>query len=154
MSYDARQQPPYQPYGRQPRRARRPVRRKILVTLACGIAAIVIGSAAGHHRTAAGAAASGQTVTFTVTGTAVAQVTYGPAGTQISGSVPMNVTAPLGDPAYYSLSAQLQGGGEVSCSIAVDGTVISSGTADGGYNIAVCEISQDPFSGQWQSDQG
>ena len=87
-------------------------------------------------------------------GTGAAQVTYGPAGTQISGQVPMNVTASLGDPAYYSLTAQLQGGGEVSCSIAVDGTVISSGIADGGYNIAFCEISKDPFSGQWQSDQG
>ena len=45
-----------------------------------------------------------------------------------------------------------QGSGEISCKILVSGKVISSGTADGGYNIASCEISQDPFSGGWQND--
>jgi hypothetical protein len=33
--------------------------------------------------------------------------------------------------------------------------VISQGTASGGYNIAMAEISQDPLSGQWEdTDQG
>lgn len=49
----------------------------------------------------------------------------------------------------YAINAQLQGGGTVSCSISVDGKVISQGSASGGYNIASCEISQD-FSGGWQ----
>jgi hypothetical protein len=54
-------------------------------------------------------------------------------------------------PMYYSISAQLQGGGAVSCQLKVDGKVISSSssTASGGYNIAQCEISQDPLSGNW-----
>jgi hypothetical protein len=147
MSYDQQFYAARPPLDRKPW----PARHKFLTAMTV-IAAIVIGAAAAHHPAAADA--PGQTVTFTVTGTGAAQVTYGPAGTQISGQVPMNVTAPLSDPAYYSLTAQLQGGGEVSCSIAVDGTVISSGIADGGYNIAFCEISQDPFSGQWKSDQG
>ena len=64
----------------------------------------------------------------------------------------MHVIARIGDPAYYAINAQLQGSGEISCKILVSGKVISSGTADGGYNIASCEISQDPFSGGWQND--
>ena len=56
---------------------------------------------------------------------------------------------PASAPLYYSINAQLQGAGSVSCKIEVGGTVISSSTATGGYNIASCEISQDPLSGRW-----
>ncbi|MGH3273651.1 MAG: hypothetical protein ACRDNZ_04910, partial [Streptosporangiaceae bacterium] len=100
---------------------------------------------------AATAAAAPDTVTYVVRGSS-AQVTYGPAGSDLSGSVPMRQTAPLHDVSYYAISAQLQGGGEVSCQILVDGKVISQGTATGGYNIASCEISQDPLTDAWQSD--
>jgi hypothetical protein len=54
--------------------------------------------------------AAPQTVTYEVSGSD-AQVTYGPAGSDLSGTVPMKVIAKLGDPAYYALQAQLQGGG-------------------------------------------
>lgn len=94
------------------------------------------------------AAATKQTITYEVTGSA-ADVTYGPAGSSLSGTVPMKVTAKLGDPVYYSVTAQLQGGGSVTVKILIDGTVISHGTATGGYNIATAEISKDPLSGQW-----
>ena len=90
------------------------------------------------------------TVTYIVSGD-YAQVTYGPAGSDDQGSVPMNVTQPLGDPIYYAINAQLQGGGTVSCEIEVDGQVISQASASGGYNIASCEISQDPITGDWQN---
>jgi hypothetical protein len=89
-----------------------------------------------------------QTVTYIVSGS-YAQVTYGPAGSSYSGSVPMDVTQPLGNPLYYSIDAQLQGGGSVSCAIQVNGKTISSATATGGYNIAMCEIVQDPLYGGW-----
>jgi hypothetical protein len=89
-------------------------------------------------------------VTFIVTGTAGADVTYGPAGSDYAGSVPMHVTQALGDPLYYDISAQLQGYGSVSCQIEVNGQVISQSTAEGGYNIAQCEISQDPLTGSWE----
>jgi hypothetical protein len=95
------------------------------------------------------APAAPQTVTFEVSGS-YAQVTYGPAGSDISGTVPMKVTDKLGNPIYYALTAQLQGGGTVSCEIEVDGEVISKATASGGYNIAQCEISPDPISGGWE----
>ncbi len=62
----------------------------------------------------------------------------------------MSVTSSLGDPAYYNISAQLQGSGSVTCKLKVDGKVISQATASGGYNIAMCEIVQDPISGNWQ----
>ena len=103
---------------------------------------------------ASSAPAQKQTVTYIVTGSP-ADVTYGPAGSDFSGSVPMKVTKPLGNPDYYAIDAQLQGGGDVSCKIEVNGKVISQATASGGYNIASCEISQDPFSGNWEdTNQG
>jgi|SRR5579859_1046206 len=90
-----------------------------------------------------------QTVTYVVTGSPGTSVTYGPEGSSLNGHVPMRVTASLGDPQYYSISAQLNGGGAVSCRILVDGKVISRARATGGYNIAQCEIVQG-FSGGWQ----
>jgi hypothetical protein len=91
------------------------------------------------------------TVTYVVTGSGPADVTYGPAGSNFTGGVPMRVTKdiPSQPPAYYAIDAQLQGGGSVSCKILVDGKVTSSASAQGGYNIASCEISQDPLSGGW-----
>jgi hypothetical protein len=93
-----------------------------------------------------------ETVTYIVTGTPGASVTYGPSGSDLSGSVPMTVTQPLGSPLYYAISAQLQGSGSIRCEIKVDGVTIANSVAEGGYNIAQCEISQDPVSGVWQSD--
>jgi hypothetical protein len=61
----------------------------------------------------------------------------------------MSVTKPLRNPQYYSITAQLRGGGHVTCQLKVDGKVISQSTASGGYNIASCEISKDIFSGKW-----
>jgi hypothetical protein len=90
-----------------------------------------------------------QTVTYIVTGSD-ADVTYGPAGTDLSGTVPMSVTQPLGTPAYYDINAQLNGSGDVKCAIEVDGKPVSTAEASGGYNIADCEISQDPLTGKWQ----
>jgi hypothetical protein len=93
-----------------------------------------------------------QTVTYVVTGAQGASVNYGPAGTNLTGSVPMSVRAPLGTPSYYAINAQLQGAGEVKCKIEVDGVTISSATASGGYNIAGCEIGQNPVTNSWVND--
>lgn len=94
--------------------------------------------------------AAAQTVTYSVTGSS-ADVTYGPAGTDLSGKVPLHKTAKLANAAYYAITAQLQGGGKVTCEISVNGSVVSKATATGSYNIANCEIVQDPFNpGKWQ----
>jgi hypothetical protein len=177
------QPPPYQPQyapgpSRPPRRHKRHTARNVLAALG-GLVVVIIAIAvaeSGHgtgstqlgqtpaatqaaqpasaSAAASSAPAAKQTVTYVVSGSS-ADVTYGPAGSDLSGSVPMRVTQPLGTPVYYAISAQLQGSGDVSCQILVDGKVISSATASGGYNIADCEISQDPLSGNWQdTNQG
>lgn len=93
-----------------------------------------------------------QTVTYVVTGTPGASVTYGPSGTDLTGSVPMSVSATLGTPSYYAINAQLQGAGEVKCQLEVDGVPLSSATASGGYNIADCEIGQNSTTSSWVND--
>jgi hypothetical protein len=117
-------------------------------TSASGPAPAASGSASAkavvHHR---------KTVTYIVTGS-TAQVTYGPAGSSLNGTVPMHKTRKLHHPQYYAISAQLQGGGAVHCKIKVDGKTISHSTATGGYNIAQCEIVQDVLSGKWESAAG
>ncbi len=88
-------------------------------------------------------------MTYIVNGSP-ADVTYGPAGTDVSGTVPLDVTAHLDSPSYYAINAQLQGGGQVSCVIKVNGKALSRATASGSYNIADCEISRNPLTGQWE----
>ena len=91
------------------------------------------------------------TITYVVSGSS-ADVTYGPAGSDASGTVPMNVSAPIGkNPAvYYAIDAQLNGGGTVTVEILVGGKVISHAMASGSYNIATAEIDQNPLTGQWE----
>lgn len=89
-------------------------------------------------------------LTYLVTGTPGASVTYGPEGSTFNGKVPMRVTRKLGGALYYDVQAQLNGGGSVTVEILINGKAISSGHASGGYNIASAEISQDPLTGQWQ----
>ena len=92
-----------------------------------------------------------QTITYVVKGTpGASQVTYGPDGSNFNGNTPMRVVAHLGQPQYYAISAQLQGSGTVTCVIKVDGIPLSTATANGGYNIADCEISQDPITNLWE----
>lgn len=66
----------------------------------------------------------------------------------------MHITRKLADPEYYAINAQLQGDGSVRCEIKVSGRVISTGSASGGFNIADCEIGQNPVTGQWENDNG
>jgi hypothetical protein len=92
-----------------------------------------------------------QTITYVVTGTPGADVTYGPAGSDFQGSVPMSVTKTLHSPQYYAIDAQLQGGGSVGCKLKVDGVTIASASASGGFNIADCEIDQDITTESWEN---
>lgn len=94
-----------------------------------------------------------KTVEYIVTGTPGAGVTYGPAGTNHQGKSPMHITERLGDPAYYSVTAQLNGSGHVKVVLKVNGKVVSHGEATGGYNIASAEIVDAPFGG-WIDSNG
>jgi hypothetical protein len=110
---------------------------------------IIIAVAASGGGTSGGGSGGG-TVTYIVTGSN-ADVTYGPAGSDAAGKVPMHVTKtiPGTAPDYYAISAQLQGSGTVKCEIEVNGKVISTGTATGSYNIASCEITPGLLPGHW-----
>lgn len=152
--------------------------RTVLLTLLAGFGALIVlgiavGVAGGPASTAPATAvppappavtpspsrAAQPTVTYVVTGSAPAgdlpaNVTYGPAGSDANGTVPLNVSQPIpaSEPDYYSLTVQLSdAGGSVTCQILVDGKVVDQQTASGAYQIANCEISQDPFSGKWES---
>lgn len=120
-------------------------RRGIAIAIAIAAAVAAAGVAAGHLSPPRGGTA--HTVTY-VTGGDAAGVTYGPAGNDLQGSVPMRVSSQLGTAAYYAVSAQLQGAGAVYCQILIDGTAVSSASASGGYNLARCEVIRDP-SGNW-----
>lgn len=175
--YQPQYPPPGPPQRQRPRRSRG---RTIAIAIGGAFAALVligiIGAIAGGGKTGTPAAApvvaaattpaspspaqstaaeAAPRITYVVTGTpGAADVTYGPEGSSLSGTVPMRVTKPLGSAGYYAVNAQLQGGGSVTVKILVGGTVVSSGTATGGYNIASAEISQNPLTGQWEDTQG
>jgi len=91
-----------------------------------------------------------QQVTYVATGSS-ANVTYGPSGSGFQGTAPLAVTRPLvGNPQFYSISAQLKGGGTVTCQLKVDGVTIASSTASGTNSVANCAMDQD-LNGSWQA---
>jgi hypothetical protein len=126
-----------------------PRQHRLRAVLAAAAAVAAVAAIVAVTRATSGTASGSRTVTYVVWGSA-ARVTYGPAGSNLAGEVPMKVTRQLADPAYYAVFAQLSGGGTVHCQIGVDGKVVSQATASGGANVAQCEISPDG-SGGWQS---
>jgi hypothetical protein len=90
-------------------------------------------------------------VVFKVWGSASAgvDITYGSDTDNLQGrGLPMTKTLTLKDDAmYYDVTAQLQGGGDVHCSVTVDGKT-KTGHAAGGYNICSAQLSGD-FLGGW-----
>jgi hypothetical protein len=156
--YPPQPPPGYYQQAPPPRRRRSPVKTffavigglvTAIVIIVVVVVAVAAGKGAGSGAGAGVAAKAGGTVTYEVTGSP-AQVTYGPAGSSLNGRVPMRLTKPIGSPDFYSIDAQLNGRGIVTCELLVDGKVVSRATATGAYNIASCEITQD-FSGNWQN---
>ncbi|MGQ4476876.1 hypothetical protein [Streptomyces sp. SAS_276] len=74
-------------------------------------------------------------------------ITYGSDGTNLQGrGLPMEKTLTVNsDALYYQVTAQLQGGGNIHCSITIDGRT-KSGQAQGGYNICSAQLNSD-FTG-------
>ncbi|MEU4090162.1 MmpS family transport accessory protein [Streptomyces aureus] len=89
-------------------------------------------------------------VVFKVWGSAPAgvDITYGSDTDNLDGhGLPMTKTLSLKDDAmYYNVSAQLQGGGDIHCSVTVDGKT-KTGHARGGYNICSAQLSGGLFGG-------
>jgi hypothetical protein len=74
-------------------------------------------------------------------------ITYGSDGTNLQGKgLPTTKTLTVNsDALYYQVTAQLQGGGDIHCSVTIDGKT-KSGRAQGGYNICSAQLNSD-FSG-------
>jgi hypothetical protein len=89
------------------------------------------------------------TVTYLVSGTPGAAVSYGPAGSDFGGQTPLRVTKPFGKSSYYGITAQLQAGGSVECEILFGNQVISRSVATGGYNVVFCQARKNPRTGRW-----
>ncbi len=58
-------------------------------------------------------------------------MTYGPAGTYLTGRAPLQVVARLGNPLYYFISAELPGRGSVECEILIGTKVMDKSVATG-----------------------
>lgn len=92
-------------------------------------------------------------VSFTVTGTAPAgvDITYGSDSSNYQGPKQppmMGETLQIDKNAlYYAVSAQLQGGGNITCEIQI-GSTVRTGHARGGYNICSAQLSKD-YNGGW-----
>lgn len=73
-------------------------------------------------------------------------ITYGSDSESINGKgLPFEKTMKLdGDAMYYHVSAQLQGSGDIHCSVTVNGTT-KKGHAKGGYNICDAQVNQGLF---------
>ncbi|HEY3206155.1 MAG TPA: hypothetical protein VGJ58_04315 [Gaiellaceae bacterium] len=90
---------------------------------------------------------------FSVTGSAPqgVDITYGSDGTNLQGPKhpPMNKTMNVNNDAlYYQVTAQLQGGGNVTCKVKI-GDAVKTGHARGGYNICSAQLNKDPIHGGW-----
>ncbi|SES03728.1 MmpS family transport accessory protein [Streptomyces qinglanensis] len=85
-----------------------------------------------------------KTVTIKVWGSAPAgaDITYGTDTDSRQGSgLPMTKTLPFNDDAlWYHVNAQLQGGGDINCSVTVNGET-KKAHASGGYNICNAQLS-------------
>jgi hypothetical protein len=134
----------------------------VIVGVGTGLAGAKLPSSLSRSRAAsgtAGAAAtpdsgSGRTLTYRVTGTPGAAVTYGPPGGPRTSRSPLHATTTLGRAPYYFITARPPARGSVMCEIIIGSTVISKSAASGRHGVASCQISRDPLSGQWQGAGG
>jgi hypothetical protein len=102
-------------------------------------------------------------VTFIVSGSAPegVNISYGPAGTSLAGPSVLDgtykVSVPFAaDDSYYNVTAQLQGGGHLTCKIVVSGPgdqplTVSHGAASGGYNICMAEAASYDRGFNWHN---
>lgn len=104
------------------------------------------------------------TVVFEVSGTGQPDITYGSDSDNRSGNthtdeygmgfgvVPFRASLPLDNSAeYYDIDAQLQGDGDITCAVIIDGKTIATGHASGDYNICSAQAGQGLFGG-WEKE--
>jgi hypothetical protein len=145
------------------------VRQSILITGIGLVAVLLIAFILGRGRSSAAPSPSGSakgstktvriarrpvTVTYFVSGTPGAAVSYGPAGNDFSAQAPLQVTKHFGKSSYYGITAQLQAGGSVECEILFGTEVISKSVATGAYNVVSCQATKNPGTSRWQGTIG
>jgi hypothetical protein len=116
----------------------------------------LIASGASSCDTSSGGSSKGSGATqvqFSVTGSAPAgvDITYGNDSSNYQGPKhpPMNKTLSVKkDALYYDVTAQLQGGGSITCKLKI-GDAVKVGHAKGGYNICSAQLNSDPINGGW-----
>ena len=90
-------------------------------------------------------------VSFSVTGSAPngVDITYGSDSSNYQGSSPpFDATLTIDDNAlYYVVTAQLSGGGDVTCEVRI-GDVVRTGHAVGSYNICSAQLNKS-YDGGW-----
>ena len=103
-------------------------------------------------------------VEFVVSGSAPEgiDITYGPSGSNFAGPSTLDGTARMSVPFdanadYYSMNAQLQGDGSITCKIVVTGPgdaplTASHGAASGSYNICTAQATSDDGGQTWQDE--
>lgn len=121
------------------------------LALATGIAVVLAGCASPGDTTPSKGGGATE-VTFEVTGTAPSgvDITYGNDSSNYQGSAPpFQASLPIKEGAlYYAITAQLQGGGDVTCRVTI-GDAVKEGQAVGGYNICSAQLNSDPLNGGW-----
>jgi len=114
------------------------------------IGGILIGSAANDALKESNKGKDATTVVFTVTGSAPngVDITYGDDSSNYEGTLPLRVSLPVDDNAlYYSVNAQLNGSGSITCKVVI-GDAVEVGHAVGGYNICSAQLNSG-FTGGW-----
>lgn len=103
-------------------------------------------------------------VEFIVSGSAPdgIDITYGPAGSNLSGPSVLDGTAKMtmtfdASTDYYAMNAQLQGDGSITCKIVATGPgdqplTVSSGAASGGYNICSAQAAPENGGLNWENE--
>jgi hypothetical protein len=118
--------------------------------------AVAVTTGASSCETSGGGPSKGSGATeavFSVTGSAPAgvDITYGSDGSNYQGpsQPPMHETLNIQkDALYYQVTAQLQGGGDITCKLEI-GDAVKIGHARGGYNICSAQLNSDPVNGGW-----
>ena len=120
--------------------------RTTVVALALGLITLGAASCGGS-----GNAGGATQVAITVTGSAPkgASITYGSDSTTYTGHFPLHKTLPLGTRVgYYFVSAQLEDGGAVTCTLTI-GSASSVGHAHGGHRACTAKLTNN-YQGGWR----
>ncbi|MBM2823521.1 MAG: trigger factor [Thermoleophilia bacterium] len=124
----------------------------VAALLVLGYGVNLFDSGSSQSPFSAGAGADATEAVFEVTGSAAngVDITYGNDTSNYQGSQPpFYKTLAVRDSAlYYALTAQLQGGGRITCKLTI-GDAVSVGHASGGYNICSAQLNGD-FDGGWR----